>query len=251
MEKIKIVVLESPYNSWNEPMAVKFFTDLVGVKLRAYGREYPHGVLPVDGADFISTHIAVCRIEDDGSYSPILCNRWTSLKKCRLHYLNFPGLSLLQQANAPEHIRALEEIICKVDERNADLLYSGGLSIDPLARTKNKEKLKEESLFFRELLTLMYVNYQIETNCSEVIAGGTMRFKVDRLTTEMGHKPLMIDNVELEPIQVKHLAGEAVKVMHLKEFSFETLRIAKKWQYLWDERFIINERDFGDLKKTG
>lgn len=246
MENLKIVVLESPYDSWNEPLVGDLLRDFIGVKLRGYGREYPYGVLPVDAADLISTHMAVCQIEDDGSFCPLMCIRWTSLKKSRLHYMNFPGLSLLQQAGATEHVEALEKIIAEADARNTDLFYSGALSIDPLKKTS-----KEQSLFFRELLVTIYVNYHRETNYSELMAGGTVRFKIEKLMTFMGHVSLMKNNTELGPINVKHLAGERVQVMHLKEFSFEAKKMAKKWQHMWEDRLVIKENFISDLKKTG
>lgn len=246
MENLKIVVLESPYDSWNDPITGNLLKDLIGVKLRGYSSEYPYGVLPVDGADLISTHICVCRIKDDGSFVPLMGFRWTSLKKCRLHYMNFPGLSLLQQANAPDHIAALEKIISEIDKRNSDLCYTGSLTIEPLERNT-----KERSIFFREMLTLMFVSYQKDTNFPEMMAGGTIRFKIEKWLSSTGHAPLMKNSIELGPINVKHLAGEQVLVMHLKEFSFEALKIAKKWQHMWDDRLVISPSVVNDLKKTG
>lgn len=246
MKNLKIVVLESPYDSWNQPLTGDLLRDLIGVKLRGYGRVYPYGVMPVDGTDLISTHLSVCRVEADGSFRPIMGVRFTSLKKCRLHYTNFPGMSLLQQANASEHVLALEKIISEADARSVDLFYEGSFTIDPLERSS-----KERSIFFRELLTLMYVSYQKETNYSELMGGGTIRFKMEKWLASLGHVSLMKNNVELGPINVKHLAGEAVQVMLLKEFSFEALKIAKKWQHLWDDRLVIKAADASDLKKAG
>lgn len=246
MENLKIIVLESPYDSWHDPLTGNLVRDLIGVKLRGYGLEYPYGVLPVDGADLISTHMAVCRIKADSSFVPLMGFRWTSLKKCRLHYINFPGLSLLQQANAPEHVEALEKIISEVDKRGSDLCYTGSLSIEPSERGT-----KERSLFFREMLTLMFVSYQKDTNFPEMMAGGTIRFKIEKWLSSTGHTSLMKNNIELGPIKVKHLAGEPVQVMHLKKFSFEALRITKKWQHMWDDRLVIKPQVITDLKKTG
>ncbi len=242
MKNVKIVVLESPYDSWHDSSVGNLLRDLMGVKLRGYGRQYPYGVLPVDGADLISTHLAVCRVEDDGYLRPVMAIRWTSLKKCRLHFMSFPGMSLLQQAAVPEHVSALERIIADLDKRDTDLFYSGALSIDPLCKTD-----KEQSLFLRELLTLMYVQYQKQSGFSELMAGGTVRFKIDSWLADIGHEPL-----HDEPIKVKHLAGETVRVMHLREFSFEALKIAKKWKHLWDERLIVGAppATLSDLKKA-
>lgn len=245
MKDLKIVVLESPYDSWTNPLTGDLLRDLIGIKLRGYGREYPYGVLPVDGADLISTHMSVCQVESTGRFRPVMGIRWTSLQKCRLHYIGFPGLSLLQQANAPDHVEALEAIIAEADKRDRDLFYSGALSIEPSERSS-----KQRSEFFREILTMMYVNYQKETNYSELMAGGTIRFKVDKLMTFMGHVSLMKNNKELGPIKVKHLADEVVKVMHLREFTFEAKKIAKKWQHMWDDRLIIKPNLITDLKKA-
>lgn len=246
MENLKIVVLESPYDTWNDPITGNLLKDLIGFKLRGYGRLYPYGIMPVDGTDLISTHLLTCRLRADGSLCPIMGVRFTSLKKCRLHYTNFPGMSLVQQANSPEHIEALEKIISEVDTRNADLFYEGSFTIDPMER-----ETKERSIFFRELLTLMYVSYQKETNYSELMGGGTIRFKMEKWLASLGHTPFTKNNIELGPIKVKHLAGEQVLVMHLKEFSFEALRITKKWQHLWDDRLVIKPSAGVDLKRAG
>lgn len=246
MKNLKIVILESPYDCWNNPFVGDFLKDLIGIKLRGYGKEYPYGVIPIDGADLISTHLAVCRTSISQKLIPIMGIRWTSLKKCRLHYHNFPGLSLLQQAGAAEHLNALENIILNIDNNGGDLFYSGSLSIDPLERTN-----KEQSLLIREILTMLYVNYQKERNYPELMAGGTMRFKIEKWLSSLGHLPLSTNEHELNPIRVKHLAGETVKVMHLKKFSFEALKIAQKWQHLWEERLHIQENLITDLKKAG
>lgn len=241
MKNIRLVILESPYDSWTEPLVATTLMDFIGVKLRGYGSQYPYGVLPVDGADLISTHMSVCETQADGSFKPIMAIRWTSMKKCRLHYIGFPGMGLLQQANATEHVTALEKIISDLDKKDGDLFYSGALSIDP-----SQKKDKAHSIFIRELLTLMYVEYYKQHGNCELMAGGTVRFKIDNWLNSIGHTPLHID-----PINVKHLAGEVVRVMHLKEFSFEALRIAKKWNHLWNERLVIGNAQTTGLKKTG
>lgn len=241
MEKLKIVILESPYDTWANPQVGNLLRDFIGVKLKGYGNEYPYGVLPVDGADLISTHLAVCREEDGGVLRPLMAIRWTSMKKCRLHYTGFPGMTLLQQAGASDHVKALEEVIGELDTRGGDLIYSGSLSMDPAERTS-----KERSHMLRELLTTMYVRYQKQIGFPELMAGGTCRFKIEKWLESIGHGPLIWKNKPLGPIQVRHLAQEQVQVMHLQEFSFEALRIAQKWQHLWEERLVVDVRTHAD-----
>ena len=245
MEKLKIVVLESPYDCWNNPFVGNFLKDLLGVKLRGYGKEYPYGVLPFDGADLISTHLAVCRVDQENQLVPLMAFRWTSYNKCKLHYMNFPGMSLLQQANASAHIADLEKIIADIEHKTSDICYTSCFTIEPSERTD-----KNRSLMLRELITLLLFNYQKEMNYSEILAGGTIRFKIDKWLSTIGHMPLN-NNPNLGPIKVKHLAGESVQVMHLKKFSFEAIKIAKKWQHLWDDRLIIQAESKVNYKNVG
>lgn len=240
MKNIRLVILESPYDSWKDPTVGNLLMALIGVKLRGYGKLYPYGVLPVDGADLISRHMSICRIESDNNLVPIMGMRWTSLKKSRQHFINFPGMGLLQQAAATEHIQELEKIILELDQKNADLFYAGSLAIDP-----NEKGDKEQSLFLRELLTLMFVEQHREHPGCEIVSGGTVRFKMDNWLKVTGFSPLMD-----KAIEVKHLAGEEVRVMHLKEFSLEAQRIAKKWKHLWDDRLIIGDQQKTDVKKV-
>lgn len=232
---LRIVVLESPYDAWKDPRVGDLFRDLVEFKLKGYGASYPYGVLPVDGADIISTHLTVCR-EMGSRLKPLMAIRWTSLAKARRHYMNFPGLSLLEQAGAQAHVAALEKIIKFNDVCGVDLYYCGSWSIDPGERGD-----KERSAFYRDLLTMMYVNYHQQLPPSALMAGGTLRFKIDDYMRWLGHVPLQNSNEgrELEPIHARHLAGETVHVMVLREFSPEARERAKKWEQLWERRLWI------------
>ena len=230
---LKIALLENLYDIWGDREAENLFRDVIGLKLRGYGKEYPYGVLPVDGNDLISTHMLVCELEN-GALKPMMGIRWTSLKKCQLHYTTWPGLSLVQQAGAPEHLAAMEKLIASANERKVDIFYSGALTIEPVNRGN-----KQRSLALREILTGMYVGYQREHRFSELLAGGTVRFKIHDWLASLGHKPLALDGRDLGPINVRHLAGETVQVMHMSEFSFEARRIAKKWEQLWNERIVF------------
>lgn len=234
-EKLKIVVVESPYDTWSDPRVGGFLKDFIGVKLRGYGHEYSYGVMPVDGSDMISTHVALCRVEDNDALVPIMAMRWTSLKKARQHFMNFPGMSLLQQAGAPEHQKALGKIIEELEHQNKDIVYTASLSIEPSERTS-----KERSAMLREILTAMFVSQHKEMGFPDLFAGGTCRFKIEKWLDKCGWHPLQTEKEEnLGPIKIHHLAGESVQVMHLQEFSFWALEQARNWQHLWNDRLLI------------
>ena len=46
-----------------------------------------------------------------------------------------------------------------------------------------------------------------------MVVGATLRFKVDRLLSPVGFRPLALQTVELPPIKVRHLHDEPVLIM--------------------------------------
>jgi hypothetical protein len=96
---------------------------------------------------------------------------------------------------------------------------------------------------------MMYVCYQRENQPSELLAGGTVRFKIHDWLRTLGHTGLSKNGVELGTINVRHLAREEVQVMHMTKFSFEALRISKRWEKLWNERIFISKNQI--MKKAG
>ena len=88
--KLKIVVLEAPYDSLKEKHAPDIFGKIISLKLQGYGPEYPYGTMPVDTNDFIATHLAVC-VEDGSELKPIMAYKTVQQRKCRAHGVQFPG----------------------------------------------------------------------------------------------------------------------------------------------------------------
>ncbi len=235
IDELQIVVLESPCDTWDQPQVPDLYRDMITLKLKGYGCEYPYGVLAVDGSDLISTHLLLCKKNrEEGRLRPVMGIRWTSHVKARVHYLKFPGMALLEQAQAYEHVEALRDVMRSADARGVELFYLGSLTIDPEERTN-----KAQSRMYRELLTTMLVNYHRQIPGCELMAGGTMRFKIDDYMRGIGYRPLQLKDRELGSIHVHHLAGEEVLPMHLRQFSFEARQTAEKWDELWQNRIWI------------
>lgn len=232
VRKLKFVVLESPYDTWSHPLTEKIFSRLMGLKLKGYGCEYPYGVLPVDTTDFIADHLIICE-EEDGELQPIVSIKSVSLAQCRQHGLVFPALVLMRQAGATVHAETIEQIIQTADNHDLDLRYVGSWTIDPDHRGD-----KEWGDVLRELFTTIYVSFHHDRK-SQTIAGGTLRFKVDKYIQWLGHQPLSRDGKALPTVRVQHLAGEENLFTHLQSFTFESRSVAKKWQALWNDRIVI------------
>jgi hypothetical protein len=252
MAKLRIVVLKSPFQIWTQyedPVFQKLFTEMVGLKIRGYGAEYPEGVLAVDTSDFIATHLLVCQEGREG-LRPIMGFKTTSLADCEKHRVAFPALGLVQAAEAKPHIEVMKGIIARCLKEGKQLSYTGSWTIEPHLR-KNKELSRELVKLFKTT----YVFHHLEQKVDEIITGGTMRFKADTLLGDMGHDPLAGPAGMLEPIQVRHLFQENVRVLHLKKFSALAKETVEPYRSMWEDRLEIScesiELVHGSLRKAG
>lgn len=233
IERLRLVVMESPYDSWNHPLTEPLFGKMVGLKIKGYGRVYPYGVLAVDTTDLISDHLLICE-ETESGLSPLFGNKSVPLTKCELHNLPFSGLSVVEESNAPLHVQAMKRIIADSKKNGVDLRYAGSMTIHP-DETGNKEW----SLTLRELFTTLYVRFYQSLQKAEVITGATLRFKVQNYTGWLGHQLIEHNGAPLGAVQVAHLAKEEVLWTHLKAFTPEAQMTAQKWDHLWQNRIHI------------
>lgn len=234
LAQIRFVILESPYDSWGDPRTEELFARMAGLKIRGYGAEYPYGTLAIDTTDLISDHLLICEERPTGLH-PILGNKSVSLRKCEAHHLPWPGLSVLEESGAHEQAEAVRQIMADAKSAGQDLRYAGSWTMDPAERKKRAWTV----FLIRDLFTAIYTSYYLSLPRTEVLTGGTVRFKVDSYAKWVGHTSLMKNGAELGPVNVAHLAGESVLWTHLREFSLDARRVAKQYEDLWANRLHI------------
>lgn len=235
--RLRVVVLDSPYDTWgSHPDLESVFAKMIGLKLRGYGKEYPYGVMAVDTTDFIATHLLVCEETPQGLF-PLTGFKSVTARKCADHGLVFPGLTLVQNAHAQPHEKALEVLMKTCTKKKMDIAYTGSWTIDPALRGQ-----KEKVSILRELFVMLYVCHHEESGHPMIVTGGTLRFKVERLHEWMGHQRLTHAGRDLPPIQVAHLAGENVVLNIVQKFSPEARELSFKWREKWIDRLHFHQR---------
>lgn len=234
--RFQLMILESPYENWADPRTQDFFAKMVMLKKKGYEHFYSNGVLPVDTSDFLATHLLLCERHKNGEMTPVMGYKTVSLEKCRAFNQNFPGLSLVQNAKMPVHSEVVQSIINRCEQKQRGLAYLGSWTVDPLFKQRQNEtaNLKEAFVGFYRLL------YQ-EQKVHEVIIGGTLRFKTEKLFGDLGHKPLMKNGEILSSIHVAHLVKEPVLVMHSMEFNDFSMRAEAQWSDVWENRIYIKD----------
>ena len=243
--RLKIVILKDSARIWSQSEDETFknlFYKVIQLKMKGYEAEYPNGVLPIDTTDFFADHILICE-EIEGSFIPLSGIKSTTLKDSEFHKTSFPGLSLVHAAETKPHIESMKELIQKCLNEKKNLAYTGSWTTLPEVR-KNKALNNEVIRYFHAA----YVLHHLENKIDEIITGGTIRFKADKFFGEMGHDLFCLKGQPLEPINVKHLFGERVQVLHLKRFTDEAIKKASLLQQSWNDRIEITPESV--TKKT-
>lgn len=244
LNKYRILTLTYPYEMLSDKSVATYFNQILTMKIRGYQAEYPEGVLPIDTTDFIALHHIVC-LELKNELRPIMGFKTTPYSRSLKHRVPFPALSLVNQAKAPEHAKALETIIARCQAEKRELAYASSWTIDPAFR-KDKSSSSELKGMFEALYVLGHKDYNVD----EMILGGTLRFKTEIMFHKMGHNPLVdANNNELPAIQVNHLFGEPVLVMHAKQFTPYADQCAERFQNMWDQRLEIAPEDNAQIIK--
>jgi hypothetical protein len=243
---LRFVILKDVAQIWSQTDHVVFkelFYNMIQMKLRGYEAEYPAGVLPIDTTDFFGHHLLICE-EKNGFFYPVSGIKSTFLSESQRRQLNFPALSLVQAAEAPEHIKTMKKILERCEKENTNICYTGSWTTTPAIR-KNREYNRTVIRHFYAL----YVLFHLEQKVDEIITGGTMRFKADHFFNEMGHEIFASEGKKLEPIFVKHLFGEKVQLLHLKKFTNTAIKKAEEFRDKWNQRVEISLNSIADVAR--
>lgn len=230
-DSFRILVLDCPYDSWETPETKEWFGKIIELKLKGYRREYPYGVLPMDTSDFIATHLIIAK-DSEAGLEPVMAYRSVSQDRCQKHSISLPVLSLMKQLAAAEHAAEIQKIIDHCASEKTRLCYASSLAVA-------EEYAGHPEL--KEILKMVNVCHTREDKVSEILAGGVLRFKMDRFYSFMGYNKLAHNGSPLEALKIPFACNELTGFFHLKEFSDEAKEIAKKYEYLWAERIILGK----------
>ena len=230
---LRLVVLNKPYDSWNNPETGEIFVKMVSLKLQGYLSRHIYGSLPVDTTDFIGTHILICS-EADGSLRPISGFKIITDTCCRIHQLPFLARSLAQAAGATEHARLIDEIVCRSRGQSKDVSYLCSWTTQPEVRDD-----RDRSNLIKDIIASTIVNFHLDQGITDLIAAGVPRMKTNRFLTSVGFNPLAILGLALPNFRHSGLLGEEVVMMHLSSFTEKAMKLAQDHHELWRARVTI------------
>jgi hypothetical protein len=230
----RLVQLDSPVERWHDPHVRQLFEKMITLRIDGYGRKYPNGVIPFDVSCWYATHFLVC--EERGGFQPVMGFQRVTLGRYRRHYAPFAPLSSCRQAGCARHIRAMEELVTRFEDRPEKLSYTGGFTVDPKLRT-SRELVGELS---KLMVALHYFFHDDAGEGHEIVTAPTVRFKVDSLLTAYGFVPLVDAEADQGILALASYANEKVRFMRVQTFSREMVRLMEQYRSWWDSRVLLD-----------
>ena len=229
-DKLELVVLDCPIRTWDSPLTRDLFHKMIHLKLDGYWAEYSKDVIVTDTGDFIGTHLLACIREGD-SLTPVMGYKVVPLSRCEYYHVPFPALSALKNVNASEiDIARMQKTLSNCKTNGIDISYDSAWTVNETIR--NDRELGKK---IRELTTTLGVLYHQDYAVPEWITGGVLKFKTDLYFQWMGLTPLT------GPISFPALAGGEARLMHLQNYSQESLEVANRHRDRWEKRIFIGE----------
>jgi len=190
-EKLRLLVLECPYDILHDGFAREIFSKMILLKLEGYQMEYPYGIIPVDTTDFVGDHMILCQ-EWNGKLIPLMAQRTISLQRCQLHHLEFPLFHYTLTEQSQSHRRWIESRLAQAIKQSANITYDSSVTIHPHVR--ETPDLKNIA---KELILAQHVFYHTQRNTTQTLALGVTQFKMDREFQKIGFEYAMLNGEPL------------------------------------------------------
>lgn len=225
--KLRMVILDSAIDTWNEPRTRDLFHKIVDLKKKGYTSEYPAGITPLDAGDFVGTHIVICEeSRSTGELNPIIAYKTIALDRCEAHRISFPATGILQTSKAD--VSPLSEIVEVAKQNRRGISYDGSWTMD-----QGIQKDKGYSKALRDVLTTIALSYHRDFEVPEWTVCGIKRFKTDLYFEWLGCKTFT------DEFRFYALFDEPAVMLHLRQPSADALKVVEAHQSLWTERLVI------------
>ena len=231
----KIIILENPLTTWNQPETRAIVNDIVALKIEGYGRAFndPFLVIPLDVFEFVGNHIL---LYEDGKlimgYKNVALQDWQRMN------LDFPLHPHVRSGGTEDHKNTYFKFLN--DNNQKRICYDCHLTVSN-AIAKNPDKLYE----CLSILYALVYHYRREYQIDYTFMLGTYFAGTHKTFQKMGAKIFS----DLGPIHFStYDKREALIMLCDNTFSAKTLEYAKTYDVLWRLRRVINVNAFEEMK---
>jgi hypothetical protein len=242
-KNLKIVILESPFESWSQAGVPDLFKNTVELKRLGYDGYYQDGFLPVDSSDFVGTHHLICE-ENESGLIPVAGFRSVTLGACKKYHLKFPAQSLLDKKDVGTelHCESVKKIIDEAEAANQTLSFGSSWTMLPRVRS-----IPENASLLKDIARGMLYSYQTENGIDAEMCVGVSMVKTDVYFSELGYDPITLNGRTLAPFDAAYIGYKQVILLHRTEFTPKAIQAAERYRRLWENRIHI--QDIPSIKK--
>jgi hypothetical protein len=230
---IKVVTLDNFYESIEHPLAGKTFTDMVTMRTRGYGPEYPKSFLTVDQADYVARH-HVFYIKKNGEYVPFGCYKQVPFSACTYYKVKFTPQEFVKSAGSLPHEQAMAAIFEKSRKEKREVIYGGGLTLE-------KEFRKDHPISgsIHELIAALLYLDALDFNHPIGLGMAVPRFKIDQFFEKVGYRRVQHFNQPLGPLPIVVAGNEPTVFLESDEMSPWAKSCFEKYRHVIESREII------------
>jgi hypothetical protein len=244
-DKYQIYIIYNTYDLFhNNDVVRNLLADNWGMKLRGYRKYFPYGVLPIDSYDYLCHHIIIKHKASDKvimgfkSLTKSNCDRYGYDLPIKQHLINDYG------DKYKYHSLAIDQWIAECQNRNQDLAYSTGFTIEPTLP-------KDEKIFLTDALFYLFYHFYTTYKIPNILQAISIRFKLDERQNDIGFNRIKYKDLILPRIETKKYDDVQSFIMVLDNYGFKDGHIEKSLSIakLWEKRIeFIGETLDGNQK---
>lgn len=245
--KLRAVVIERAYDTIQDPHTQRLLGQIAALKIGAYRRIFPYGVLPVDTTDFTSTHILLCEETPEG-LDPLLGVKVVTNRDCHAFGIPFPAYHYVEGSHLVQHKAAIEAFMAGAERKNQTVGYVGAWTY--------RADLKSERLLvshFHNITAVFLLRYFQEKQIETGLAFAVMRFKVEEFHEYMGWPSFSSNGIALPAFNSPGFFNEPMRTSHIdiNQFSKAIEPVAGPYEALWSKRMVIlGAEQAGEVKSA-
>lgn len=239
LKNTKLVVLECPWENWENPDVRDMFTKVALLKKRGYGPHWGKGMMPVDATDLVGDHVIACYEDEHGELHPFTAGRSIDEKICQTYHQNYPPMDYFaEDPSFKEFVDITNESIDKLSLTDKKISYYSSWTIDPSFRKLDKRLIQ----YSKDLYSALTYFYHSAYDIPEFFCFAVLNFNTDKFFGAWGCERVKKNDKELPNLVVPRYSDYELGYMKLETFSEELKELALRYSSLWQNRIVLNNK---------
>jgi hypothetical protein len=236
---LELVILQCPYTTYlDDQQTRQMLEQTIKLKYTGYFNKHDRGVQPVDGTDFLSDHVLICKRNEQDELIPLLGSKFLPYDVCGPNNIDFTVEAFLKKEEHHPHLCYLQKELLRANYQNKRVCYHSSWTTHPNA-TSDREFNKTLKKIFMASSLLYCQEFQVD----ELYGLGVPKYRTDQFFYTWGYERVAVAGQDLADINFRVLNSISGVFMHLKEFSPDAYKYAEVFNEIWKRKTVIGLSD--------